>query len=83
MRLLRVREGQLLKRTFQAIRIEVNDELGGLETTIDNFLDVLAPMGRLCIITFHSLKDRMVKKHYQQKKKPLHMSTGISRLCTW
>ena len=58
------------KRTFQAIRIEVNDELGGLETTIDDFLDVLAPMGRLCIITFHSLEDRMVKEHYQQRENP-------------
>lgn len=58
------------KRTFQAIRIEVNDELGGLETTIDDFLDVLAPKGRLCIITFHSLEDRMVKEHYQQRENP-------------
>ncbi|MEA4988357.1 MAG: 16S rRNA (cytosine(1402)-N(4))-methyltransferase RsmH, partial [Anaerovorax sp.] len=44
------------KRTFQAIRIEVNDELGQLEKAVDSFLDVLANQGRLCIITFHSLE---------------------------
>ena len=49
------------KRTFQAIRIEVNDELGQLEKAVDEFCDVLSPGGRLCIITFHSLEDRIVK----------------------
>jgi 16S rRNA (cytosine1402-N4)-methyltransferase len=49
------------KRTFQAIRIEVNDELGQLEIAVNELLDVLADRGRLCIITFHSLEDRIVK----------------------
>lgn len=49
------------KRTFQAIRIEVNDELGQLEIAVSEFLDVLANRGRLCVITFHSLEDRIVK----------------------
>ncbi|MFQ7012027.1 MAG: 16S rRNA (cytosine(1402)-N(4))-methyltransferase RsmH, partial [Clostridia bacterium] len=48
------------KRTFQAIRIEVNSELEQLENAIDRFCDVLRPGGRLCIITFHSLEDRIV-----------------------
>ena len=54
------------KRTFQAIRIEVNGELAGLEKAIRDFIDVLAPGGRLSVITFHSLEDRIVKTVYQQ-----------------
>ncbi|MBE6032192.1 MAG: 16S rRNA (cytosine(1402)-N(4))-methyltransferase RsmH [Clostridiales bacterium] len=58
------------KRTFQAIRIEVNDELGGLERAVDEFIDVLEPGGRLCIITFHSLEDRIVKEIFQRRANP-------------
>lgn len=58
------------KRTFQAIRIEVNDELGQLERAIDEFCDVLAPEGRLCVITFHSLEDRIVKEILQKRVNP-------------
>ena len=61
------------KRTFQAIRIEVNDELGQLERSVDEFCDVLAPGGRLCIITFHSLEDRIVKDIINRRINPLHM----------
>jgi 16S rRNA (cytosine1402-N4)-methyltransferase len=53
------------KRTFQAIRIEVNDELGQLEQAVRDYSSVLAPGGRLCIITFHSLEDRIVKKGFR------------------
>jgi 16S rRNA (cytosine1402-N4)-methyltransferase len=53
------------KRTFQAIRIEVNEELTQLEKAVTDFMDVLNPGGRLCIITFHSLEDRLVKNGFQ------------------
>lgn len=53
------------KRTFQAIRIEVNNELGILEETIKNISEVLNPGGRICIITFHSLEDRIVKNVFR------------------
>ena len=57
------------KRTFQAIRIEVNNELSGLSKAVEDFIDCLAPGGRLCIITFHSLEDRIVKTVYSQAQK--------------
>jgi len=53
------------KRTFQAIRIEVNNELGILERTIQKITDVLNTNGRICIITFHSLEDRIVKNVFK------------------
>jgi 16S rRNA (cytosine1402-N4)-methyltransferase len=54
------------KRTFQAIRIEVNDELGSLKTGLDAFFNLLSVGGRLCIITFHSLEDRIVKEYFKK-----------------
>ncbi len=58
------------KRTFQAIRIEVNDELAQLRRACEEFCDVLAPGGRLCIITFHSLEDRIVKECFNKRVNP-------------
>ena len=57
-------EGHPAKRTFQAIRIEVNDEIRPLYNTIMDSIDCLNPGGRLCVITFHSLEDRAVKNAY-------------------
>ena len=62
--------GHPAKRTFQAIRIEVNDELGGVKRAVDDFIDVLAPKGRLAIISFHSLEDRIVKDAYSERENP-------------
>ena len=58
------------KRTFQAIRIEVNDELDQLKKAVDEFIDVLGDGGRLCIITFHSLEDRIVKEAFNRRANP-------------
>ena len=58
------------KRTFQALRIEVNGELEQLEKAVDEFCDVLLPGGRLCIITFHSLEDRIVKDAFNRRLNP-------------
>lgn len=60
------KEGHPAKRTFQAIRIEVNDEIKPLYKTVKNSIDVLKPGGRLCIITFHSLEDRAVKEAFSE-----------------
>lgn len=58
------------KRTFQAIRIEVNNELGILEGTINDMVDLLKSEGRICIITFHSLEDRIVKTVFRNLENP-------------
>lgn len=62
------KDGHPAKRTFQAIRIEVNDEIKPLYDTVKNCIDCLNSGGRLCIITFHSLEDRAVKNTYIEAK---------------
>ena len=62
------KDGHPAKRTFQAIRIEVNNEIEPLYRTILDCIDVLKPKGRLCTITFHSLEDRAVKNAYADAK---------------
>lgn len=62
------KDGHPAKRTFQAIRIEVNDEIRPLEKTIADSIEMLAPKGRLCVITFHSLEDRAVKTAMNRAK---------------
>lgn len=62
------KDGHPAKRTFQAIRIEVNNEIEPLYHTVLDCIDVLKSGGRLCIITFHSLEDRAVKKAYLEAK---------------
>lgn len=66
----REKGGHPSKRTFQAIRIGVNNELGIIETTIETMADRLNPGGRICIITFHSLEDRIVKNTFKRLENP-------------
>ena len=67
---VRATGGHPSKRTYQAIRIELNKELEVLENSIDMMIDRLKPEGRLCIITFHSLEDRIVKTRFRNNEKP-------------
>ena len=62
--------GHPSKKTFQAIRIECNRELEVLRDTLDDMIDLLKPGGRLCIITFHSLEDRIVKTAFKKAENP-------------
>ena len=67
---VRATGGHPAKRTFQAIRIELNRELAVLEASIDTMIDLLKPGGRLSIITFHSLEDRIVKTRFRINESP-------------
>ena len=62
--------GNPCKRTFQAVRIACNRELEVLEDSIDGMIDLLSPGGRLCIISFHSLEDRIVKNAFRRNENP-------------
>ena len=62
--------GHPSKRTFQAIRIELNHELDVLRNSLDDMIDMLRPGGRICIITFHSLEDRIVKSAFRRNEDP-------------
>ncbi len=73
--------GHPSKQTFQAIRIECNHELEVLKNALDGFIDLLAPNGRLCIITFHSLEDRIVKNAFRRNENPCTCPPGFP-VCT-
>ncbi len=63
-------KGHPAKRTFQAIRIECNNELEVLRESLDDMIELLGDRGRLCIITFHSLEDRIVKTNFRKNENP-------------
>jgi len=65
-----VNAGHPAKRTFQAIRIELNKEMEVLKDTLQDMIDALKPGGRICIITFHSLEDRIVKSCFKTNEDP-------------
>ncbi len=67
---IRMASGHPAKKTFQAIRIELNRELEVLKDSIDGMIDLLEPGGRICIITFHSLEDRIVKSAFKKNENP-------------
>lgn len=67
---MRAEGGHPAKRTFQALRIELNQELTVLEESIDTMIDLLKPGGRLAVITFHSLEDRIVKQKFRTAEHP-------------
>ena len=67
---MRATGGHPSKRTFQAIRIECNRELEVLKDSLDSLIDLLNPGGRICVITFHSLEDRIVKTAFRRNENP-------------
>lgn len=67
---VRMNGGHPAKRTFQAIRIELNRELEVLQDSLEDIIELLNPGGRLCIITFHSLEDRIVKNIFKKSEQP-------------
>lgn len=67
---VRMNGGHPAKKTFQAIRIELNRELEVLKNSLDDMIDLLNPGGRICVITFHSLEDRIVKTIFRTNENP-------------
>lgn len=74
---MRATGGHPAKRTFQAVRIELNHELDVLNDSIDTMIDLLNPGGRLSIITFHSLEDRIVKNRFRESENPCICPPGF------
>ncbi|GLI84533.1 ribosomal RNA small subunit methyltransferase H [Rossellomorea marisflavi] len=69
--------GHPAKRVFQAIRIAVNDELGAFEDSLEQAIDILSPGGRVSVITFHSLEDRMCKTMFKEKAAGPQLPPGL------
>ena len=67
---VRAKGGHPSKKTYQAIRIELNHELDVLKNTLDQMIDLLNDHGRICVITFHSLEDRIVKNIFNTNERP-------------
>lgn len=78
---IRATGGHPAKRTFQAIRIEVNQELTVLEESLDGMIDLLNDGGRLCVITFHSLEDRIVKNIFRKMSIHVHARRIFRSVC--
>ena len=79
---MQVKSGHPAKRTFQAIRIELNRELDVLRDSLDGMIDILDDGGRLCIITFHSLEDRIVKTIFRKNENPCTCPSDFP-VCVW
>ena len=78
---VRASGGHPAKRTFQAIRIELNRELAVLENSLNEMISLLRPGGRICVITFHSLEDRLVKTLFRKNENPCTCPIGFP-VCT-
>ena len=78
---VRAAGGHPAKRTFQAIRIELNRELDVLRDSLGDMIDFLNDGGRMCVITFHSLEDRIVKTIFREKRRSMYLSERISSVC--
>ena len=76
-RKMRATGGHPAKKTFQAIRIELNQELAVLQDSLNDMIDLLAENGRICIITFHSLEDRIVKTIFKKNENPCECPPGF------
>ncbi len=74
---VRMGGGHPAKRTFQAIRIELNGELEVLKDSLEDMIGLLRPGGRICVITFHSLEDRIVKNIFKKSEKPCTCPEGF------
>lgn len=79
---IRQKGGHPSKKTFQAIRIELNKELEVLKNSLSDMIDRLAPKGRLCVITFHSLEDRIVKTIMRDNENPCTCPPSFP-VCVW